>query len=308
MRARITPFVAPTADAAGRWRGAAFFFRSVGALARAAALLRALNAAARSVRRGAAGAAADAATFCEVSAPLARLGAAPAALSSANGAASAAATIHAEGAAIARALSGNAVLLPSRGRPGARVLALLTGRIVAARRACAPPWRLPLLLAALPITVDVGRAFSGRLAALAARARTVEGVVAFISTLGGGHFLCRHVPAAITLAKLQLRVARAAGDAPGARRALLHLVYVCALVGRWGEGRRLLRRAEAGAGAAGDGGFAGLAEAARSALRRARRLAGRGGLAAPPREPRRDDLHRVRIVAFGEGSVAAGVV
>lgn len=48
---------------------------------------------------------------------------------------------------------------------------------------------------------------------------------AYISTLGGGHFLCRHIDAAFAMARAQLALAVRAGDAGLYGRAGLHMVY-----------------------------------------------------------------------------------
>lgn len=147
-------------------------------------------------------------------------------------------------------------------------------------------------------------AWTSRLAALTSKARTAEVGSAWISTLGGGHFLCRHVPQSLLLARLQVRIAESVGDFGGARRARLHFVYAAALTGRWSEGKRLLEREKREALLAGDVGFCEMAKAAQLYLRKTRMLARRGQLkeAASAAATTSDNLHRQRLVNYkGEG-------
>jgi len=71
-------------------------------------------------------------------------------------------------------------------------------------------------------------------------ARTVA-LNAVISTLGGGHFLCRHVDKAMLLAQMQLRNALDAGDAALAGQCRIHMCYIMIQVGRLGVAKRMLR-------------------------------------------------------------------
>ena len=71
-------------------------------------------------------------------------------------------------------------------------------------------------------------------------ARTVA-LNAIISTLGGGHFLCRHVDKAMLLAQMQLRNALDAGDAELAGQCRIHMCYIMIQVGRLGVAKRMLR-------------------------------------------------------------------
>lgn len=169
-----------------------------------------------------------------------------------------------------------------------------------------------LIFACPPPILPVCVAWTSRLAALTARFRAAEVGSAWISTLGGGHFLCRHVPQSLLLARLQVRIAESVTDAGGARRARLHFVYAAVLTGRWREGKRILRREEAAAKAANDAGFVDMATAARLYLAKTRALAKRGALlvGAGPTDLRvSDNLHRQRLVAYSvEGPLEGGRV
>jgi hypothetical protein len=66
-----------------------------------------------------------------------------------------------------------------------------------------------------------------------------------ISTLGGGHFLCKHLGDAVRLARAQMRVAMALADARLAARCVVHLVYCAIQAGRFGTAVRMLRRLRA---------------------------------------------------------------
>ncbi len=158
-------------------------------------------------------------------------------------------------------------------------------------------------------------AWTSRLAALTSKARAAQVGSAWISTLGGGHFLCRHVPQSLLLARLQVRIAESVGDLGGARRARLHFVYAAALTGRWAEGRRLLEREKRDAIAAGDVSFCDVAKAAQLYLRKTRMLARRGQLTSGGGNTTSvsgsfsDNLHRQRIVKYyGEGPLEGSTI
>lgn len=167
------------------------------------------------------------------------------------------------------------------------------------------PFGLRRVLAALVVTKFISApltTLNRRLLVLQSRARAAQVNIAWVSTLGGGHFLCRHAAQAVALARLQTRIACAAGDASAARRARLHLVYIAALAGRWRLGRRLLAaewRAARSQQVAGtdDDGFKSMVQAARVYLRRTRALAVAGMLREPPSDAS-DDLHRQRLVSY----------
>jgi hypothetical protein len=65
---------------------------------------------------------------------------------------------------------------------------------------------------------------------------------AVISTLGGGHFLCRHVDKAWLLALHQLRNALLAGDAELAAQCRIHCCYILIQMGRLEDARASLER------------------------------------------------------------------
>ena len=96
-------------------------------------------------------------------------------------------------------------------------------------------------------------AWSGRLVRLDNAVKMLNTANAFISTLGGGHFLCKHVGAALALAAAQMRVARLLGDDRLLARCRVHTVYAFVQVGRFRTAMRILRGLEATAlGADGD--------------------------------------------------------
>jgi hypothetical protein len=125
---------------------------------------------------------------------------------------------------------------------------------------------LRLLLVCRPVArghVHPGRAFSGRLAALNGLYVRMETQNAYVSTLGGGAFLCRHLPLAVRAANTQMRIARILDDARLGARAAVHLVYIAVAAGRWRTARRLLRVLARAAREGRDEGLAAMVSAAR---------------------------------------------
>jgi hypothetical protein len=59
------------------------------------------------------------------------------------------------------------------------------------------------------------------------RAASLIALNAYISTLGGGHFLCKHVKSAWRMALQQQAVAIALGDMELAGQCRVHLAYIC---------------------------------------------------------------------------------
>jgi len=76
-----------------------------------------------------------------------------------------------------------------------------------------------------------GLAWEGRLRRLLRLRVAYEEASAMLSTLGGGHFLCRHLKEARALASAQQRLALAAGDSRQAVRCGVHHCYACMSAG-----------------------------------------------------------------------------
>lgn len=111
--------------------------------------------------------------------------------------------------------------------------------------------RRRLVLMCLPplqgLAPDAGVAWGGRLSRLLARTALLGSLNAYVSTLGGGRFLCRHIGPALALAQLQARVARALGDPGCEARCWLHVAYSLVAAGRFRAARGLLSRLAAAA-------------------------------------------------------------
>lgn len=109
---------------------------------------------------------------------------------------------------------------------------------------------------------------------------------AYISTLGGGHFLCRHVPSAIALAQAQIHVACELGDSRLAARSHVHLAYCAVLIGRFRTAANLLRILDRAAVVLDDPVLAGMVVAARRHTKLTHQLWRDGALrfAAPHQE------------------------
>lgn len=157
-----------------------------------------------------------------------------------------------------------------------------------------------------------GAAWSQRLVTSEHASASLASAAALVSTLGGGHFLCKHIGASIALARAQMRLAAALGDAPAWRRCHVHLLYIAVQCGQWRAARALLRRVRGLGVAARDEGLLAMARAAGLYLRRTRALgdavrpAGGGGRALGGDAaastvidaPAPDPLYRQRLVEY----------
>lgn len=76
-----------------------------------------------------------------------------------------------------------------------------------------------------------GLSWEGRLRRLQRSRVAYEEASAMLSTLGGGHFLCRHLPQAEALALAQQRLALSVGDSRQALRCGVHLCYAAMAAG-----------------------------------------------------------------------------
>ena len=88
-------------------------------------------------------------------------------------------------------------------------------------------------------------AFSSRLERVENTYKKLTTATAYISTLGGGHFLCKQVNQALRMAAAQMSVACALRDDRLLARCGVHVVYVCVQVGLFRtavRGLRVLRR------------------------------------------------------------------
>ncbi|KAL4138181.1 hypothetical protein PRIC2_001688 [Phytophthora ramorum] len=67
---------------------------------------------------------------------------------------------------------------------------------------------------------------------------------AYISTLGGGHFLCRHLNQSTLLAKLQIGISMGLQDPVLESKCRVNLMYNALQLGKFKRARRILRREE----------------------------------------------------------------
>ncbi|KAG7380833.1 hypothetical protein PHYPSEUDO_006726 [Phytophthora pseudosyringae] len=68
---------------------------------------------------------------------------------------------------------------------------------------------------------------------------------AYISTLGGGHFLCRHLNQSTLLAKLQIGISMGLKDPVLESKCRVNLMYNALQLGKFKRARRILKREEA---------------------------------------------------------------
>jgi len=125
---------------------------------------------------------------------------------------------------------------------------------------------------------EVDHAGGRRLIALENKHVTLQTANALVSTLGGGHFLCRQVSAAMAMARRQMWIARELGDAKLLLRCHVHLAYCLIQVGAFGSAVRLLRHINTAATALEDGVCAGMVTAARRHARKTHELWRQGAL------------------------------
>ena len=114
--------------------------------------------------------------------------------------------------------------------------------------------RVHTIVAALPPLPCTGPdiAWSRRLVRLENAFVRLATANAYVSTLGGGHFLCRHLTTAVRLARAQIAIAAALGDGRLCARASVHLVYCAVQAGLFRSAMRLVRRLERRATLLGD--------------------------------------------------------
>lgn len=136
------------------------------------------------------------------------------------------------------------------------------------------------------------RLWSSRLVVLENRLSVLRSLNAFISTLGGGFFLCRYLATAVRLARWQRAVALQLGDLNLAARCTVNEAYNYIHSGRVGLALRIVAAVRKKALLRGDGLTVSMCESARSfALR-----VGRANLEEGAKQATRDEMQRIRIV------------
>lgn len=144
---------------------------------------------------------------------------------------------------------------------------------------------LRILLYCNPISagqVNPNTPWTRRLNALNSLYLTLEHTNAYVSTLGGGAFLCRHLGFAVRAARTQMAIARMMNDHHLYGVAHVHLVYVAITAGRWAKAKQLIRQLYAFAVVTDDAGLVPMVDAARVYRRKTMALQRRGLLTADP--------------------------
>jgi hypothetical protein len=152
-----------------------------------------------------------------------------------------------------------------------------------------------------PAAHPLDTAWSTRLVRLDNMVKALVSANAYISTLGGGHFLCRHIKDAMRLARAQMCVARALGDPQLEARCHVHLIYAWIQTGRFRTAMRRLKVLDQYAARTGDDGLAAMVVAGTRYCRKTAELVLSGTLdALPPSQEDAlfDELYRQRIVAL----------
>ena len=136
------------------------------------------------------------------------------------------------------------------------------------------------------------RLWSSRLVVLENRLSVLRSLNAFISTLGGGYFLCRYLATAVRLARWQRVVALQLGDLDLAARCTVNEAYNYIHSGRVGCALRIVAAVRKEALVRGDGLTVSMCGSARSFALRVRRA----NLGEGARQSTRDEMQRIRIV------------
>ena len=137
-----------------------------------------------------------------------------------------------------------------------------------------------------------------RVLQLVSRRRLLTVTNAYISTLGGGYFLCHYIGDAVRMACTQLKVAFEMQDGPLASRCWMHLAYCCLQVGLFGAAKRIIHAQRVFARSSGDEELVQIVEAARQYLQKLRKLKIsplKRERVEPPRQPKPHQVERGEI-------------
>ena len=153
---------------------------------------------------------------------------------------------------------------------------------------------------------DPGFAWARRLARLINVHSMLTSANAYVSTLGGGHFLCRHIGPALALARLQMEVSRRMSDVHMEARCWIHVAYSLVQAGRFRSALRVIKWvAAAAAGPLQDDTLSVMCTAAERYCRRAHKLYASGELRRSEPDSKeaavRDDFYRQRLVQMRDG-------
>lgn len=85
------------------------------------------------------------------------------------------------------------------------------------------------------------RAWTYRVLNVLVRHEQLVSLNAYVSTLGGGHFMCRHLASARRCAETQIRVARWLGNQPLEARCWMHMAYNCMYAENFSDAERILK-------------------------------------------------------------------
>jgi len=104
---------------------------------------------------------------------------------------------------------------------------------------CGVPNQIVLLVP--PLLTQLETSFTGRLLAWENRLVQARSISAFISTIGGGYFLCHHFQTALVLAKQQQRMAIILGNEQTFWQCMLHISHNLMHSGHFYEAGRWIR-------------------------------------------------------------------
>lgn len=128
--------------------------------------------------------------------------------------------------------------------------------------------RFMIVAAPAPCAFLPSRSWQARLISLENKYIRLISMNAYVSTLGGGHFLCKQVSQARSMALTQRRIAIALGNLALEAMTLVHLVYADVQVGNFRRAMRCLRRIARFAEETGDGVLGKMAESGQRFCRR----------------------------------------
>ena len=154
-----------------------------------------------------------------------------------------------------------------------------------------PPY--PHVNCTSPPTLEPERLFTSRLVRLENMMVRLQSLNAFVSTLGGGYFLCRYLTTAVQLARWQRAIALSLGDSDLAGRCTVNEAYNYIHAGKLAHALQLIKKVKAEATERGDALTVSMCKSARYFAKRVRKMQAFEG----SKQDVDDEYQRIRIVA-----------
>lgn len=154
-----------------------------------------------------------------------------------------------------------------------------------------PPY--PHVNCTSPPTLEPERLFTSRLVRLENAAIFLQSLNSFVSTLGGGYFLCRYLTTAVQLARWQRAIALSLGDRDLAGRCTVNEAYNYVHAGHFAHAFQLIKKVKSEAIERGDELTVSMCKSARYFAKRVQKMQAFEG----EKQEVDDEYQRIRIVA-----------